>query len=220
MLHAIHEISGPATTLGAAPPPLPVGPAIPHWLFERPITVGLVVGAFALASWVVLSRRGEERRALLVGGALAVIAVSVGAVGSLVETTRERLIRLSNEFVDAVAARETDVASAMLADDLVIAMGGTQLPGGAGLARRALETFHEKVKVTDHLVTDESATGGASGGASQFFVRASSDVGPGTAWFRLSWREGPAGVWKIFLIEVLRVNGRSPEEAGAGLLAG
>jgi hypothetical protein len=217
VLPAILDILGPiGSTLASAPPPLPQSPTIERWLFERPILAGVGFGAFALVAFFVLNRRGEARRGLLVGGILAIAAVAFAASGLLVETPRERLIRLSNELVDAVAAGQPDAAGAMLADDLVIAIGSTPVPGG-GFARRALETFRDNVRVTEHVVTDESATLGAqpTSGASQFLVRATTDIGFATAWVRLNWRLDQSDDWKVYLIEVLRVNGQTPEGVGA-----
>jgi hypothetical protein len=218
MLHTIPEILGPTQTLLASvPAPLPPPPALQAWLFERPILSALVLAAFGLAALILLFRRGEQKRGLIVGGALIGGAVAIAALGILVETTHERLIRLSNDLVDAAAEGRVDDAEAMLSDDLVIAMGGTTLPlSGGTLARQALNGLRDEVRVNEHYVSEESATvvEGGDSGASQFLVRATSNAGPGTAWFRLNWRLDASGEWRIHLIEVLRVNGQNPEGAG------
>ena len=172
-------------------------------------------GAQGPAALILLFRRGDQKRGLIVGGALLAAAIVFAVLGVMVETTHERLIRLSNEFVDAAAEGRVDDAEAMLADDLVIAVGGTTLPGRT-LARRGLDALRDDIRVNDHFVSEESATvvAGGGNGASQFLVRATSNTGPGTAWFRLNWRLQPAGGWRIHLIEVLRVNGQNPEDAG------
>lgn len=218
MLHAVLDILGPiAPTLASAPPPLPPSPALERWLFERPVVLGFFLAAFAVAAFLVLNRRGDAKRGVLAGLVLLVLAIAVVATGLGVETRRERLIRLSNEFVDAVVEGDAPAATGLLADDLVVALGSTPIPGGAGLARRAIETFGENVSVSEYIVTDESAAvgKGTNSGASQFLVRATSDLGPGTAWVRLNWRYDPSDDWTIYLIEVLRVNGQTPEGAGA-----
>ncbi len=218
MLPAILDILGPfASALASAPPPLPNSPAIQQWLFERPILVGVALAAFGIAAFFVLNRRGDAAKGIVAGLMLLLLGIAATVTGIAIETPRERLIRLSNEFVDAVVAGETNAATAMLAPDLVVAVGSTPLPGGGGLARRAIESFTESVNVSDYFVTDESATvnAQASSGASQFLARATSNLGPGSAWVRLNWRLDPSGEWTIYLIEVLRVNGQSPEGAGA-----
>lgn len=216
MLHTIHEFLGPSQSLIASvPTPLPPSPALQGWLFERPILSALVLAAFGLAALILLFRRGEQMRGLIVGGGLLAGAVAIAALGIVVETTHERLIRLSNELVDAAAEGRVDDAEGMLADDLVIAVGGTTLPGRQ-LARRALDGLREDIRVSEHYVSEESATvvAGGDSGASQFLVRAVSSMGPGTAWFRLNWRLDSSGEWRIYLIEVLRVNGQNPEGGG------
>lgn len=218
MLPAIIDILGPiGSALASAPPPLPPSPTIERWLLERPIVVGVALAAFGIAVFLVLNRRGEARNGALAGLALLALGIAATVTGVLVETPRERLIRLSNEFVDAVVAGETDAATAMLAPDLVVALGSTPLPGGGVLARQAIESFSASVNVTDYFVTDESATvgAGATSGVSQFLARASSNLGPGSAWVRLNWRLDESDDWKVYLIEVLRVNGQTPEGAGA-----
>ncbi|MGP1310887.1 MAG: hypothetical protein ACTS27_11885 [Phycisphaerales bacterium] len=205
--------------LASAPPALPGSPALQQWLFERPIVGGLILLAFALASFLVLNRMGKGPKALLVAGLLLLCAVGVTAAGVLVETPRERLIRLSNDLVDSVAEGRVDDARAMLADDLVVALGPSTLPGG-DFADRALDAFRSAVRVTEHVVTDESASAASppTSGVSQFLVRASTDVGFATAWVRLNWRQNPSGAWEVYLLEVLRVNGREPDgSAGFGL---
>jgi len=228
VLPAIHDILGraiaalataaPGPGAGAGPPgPLSDPAGLERWLFERPLVTGLALAAFAVALFVLLNRRGKPGRAVAVGGGFMAAAVLAAAVGFLVETPRERMLRLSNELVDAVAAGRTADAAALLADDLVVAVGSTPLPGGGALARSALESFGDRVRVTEHVVTDESARVGdpPTGGLTQFLVRATTDVGPGSAWVRLTWRKGADGAWRVAMLEVLRINGQSPEAVGA-----
>lgn len=215
MIGAILDIPG-LTVASAPPPPLPPAPALQRWLFESPILPSLALAALAVGLFVVLNRQGRGRGALIAGGGTLVLALAVAAAGALVDTPRERLMRLSRDLVGHIAAGRVDQARAMLDDDLVVAVGGGALPGGM-FARGALERLGNEVRITEHVVSDISASAGdaPTTGATQFLVRATSDAGFASVWVRLNWRKS-GDVWRVYLLEVLRVNGREPDGA-AGL---
>lgn len=213
------EIFGlPSILLAAAPPSLPQPPALEHWLFERPLVVGPAAIAIGFAFFLVLNRRNQAKQGILVGGGLAVLGAALLLVGTLVETTRERLIRESRALVDAVVAGEQGRVDALLSQELILSAGG---PGGVpirskALAMRAVEEFQSRVRVTEHGFGAAQAmvTSAGDSASSQFRVRAVTNFGPGVAWVRLSWRKEPDGQWRIHLIELLRINGREPGQTG------
>lgn len=211
----VTEIFGLSAFLAAAPPSLPAPPALEHWLLERPLVVGPGAFAVGFAAFLVLNRRNQAKQGLLLGGGLMLAGVALLALGMLVETTRERLIRHSRELVDAVVAGDAAAVDSLLSPDLVLSAGAVPIRSKP-LAMRAVEAFQREVRVTEHGVSAAQAmvTSQGASAATQFRVRAVSNFGPGVAWARLSWRKEPDSSWRIHLIEILRINGREPGSVG------
>ena len=216
------------------PPPLPAPPQLEHWLFERPLTSGGVLLAFAAISFLVFRARGRVREGGIIGGALLALAVGAALAGVLITTDRERIAERTERLIDAIAAGDVASAEGMLSDRLAMnlgrdagqeaesvasrAGGGERVEaGGAGvspdkrLALAGVALFGKQIALSDRTTTlRRAAMDGRDSGRTQARITVTEpSMGFAITWWQFAWeREG--GVWRVRAIDLLTFNGRPP----------
>lgn len=194
---------------------LPPAPPFDRWVLEQPVPLAAACLIAAFAVMVILQRRGDTKRGLIGGGVLVLVGVAVLATGMLIQTPRERLTRLTSEFIRRVFAADAVWAEATLADALVIASGG-----------QVYDTFgKEQLVATIHnfgaFDTREwaerprgSAIDGEGLGRTHSTIRVSAaymgnQTIPST--WEFTWRRPhPKDSWQVTRIECLTMFGRPP----------
>lgn len=200
----------------AQPPPLPDPPALEVWLFEQPVvSAGLALGAGALA-WFVLRAKGKPRQGTLAGGGLVALAVVLAVVGFVVETARERLAALSGDLLAAARAGDAARLDGLLADDLVLDLGGRGGDSGdKALVLEAVGKLKEQAVIDAVRVRSPVSLDGPNAARSQVWVRTGgAGFGPSLSWWMVSWRREAGGEWRAHLIELLLLNGEKPRGVG------
>ncbi|MBM4107401.1 MAG: hypothetical protein FJ255_01065 [Phycisphaerae bacterium] len=196
------------------PPDLPRPPLWEALLFERPLpaVVALLLVA-AIVAWTGLA--GGRRRALLIALAMAALAPAWCALAVLVTTDREAVARRSRDLVRAVAdVRVADVAR-ILDQDATLAY--FRAPAGLdrdGILREVERTLGGAYRVNEARVGRVQATlDGPDLARTQVKVTVVPEATayPHLSYWRLDWRRGDDGVWRVFAIEPLAIAGvRAP----------
>lgn len=200
------------------PPPLPEPPLLEAWLFERPVTAaGALLGA-GVVCFLVLRARGKSKGAVIGGGALIALAAAVALIGSVVETSRERVARLSAQVIARFQAADQAGLGVLLADDLVLDLGGGGVSAAGDSSDKALvleaaRAMQGQAVIDTSRVREPVAADGPRAARSQVFVRTGGGgFGPSLSWWMFSWRREPDGEWRVSLIELLLLNGERPRD--------
>lgn len=201
----------------AAPPRLPSPGQLQHWLFERPATSAVVLLAFALILLALFNRRNQLRRGTLIAGGVGVLAAGVFALGTFVTTDRERVLAASERFVLAAGAGDDATVDALLSDRMSVRVGGAATTWGRDWVldsvRRLGETFRFD---TFEYRSAQGVTDGPTSARTQFrVVAAGQGLGQAITWWRISWRKGTDGDWRIEDLDLLLINGMRPDGPGA-----
>jgi len=200
-----------------APPRLeePIGPLV--WVLEQPIVSAIVLAAVGVVVATLLSRRGQGRHGLAVGGALVAAGLAALGVGWAVETERERIEARSGALVSAAVDGDPAKIEPLLIENVALAASGRTmvspgLPTIVGLA----ETQRDAGVIESwRLSRLQSKIEGPNVGTTQFRVRVTPTRGrPTLSWWKLHWRRDAQGVWRVGTIDCLAINGR---EAGGGI---
>ena len=187
--------------LGASnlvPPSLPGPSIVQTFVFERPelfLILQMIAGAVLL--WRI-NNHGALKQLWWMPVACVALGGAVYIYGNAVETTRERLLRLTVEYVDALATGDLATVDAMTADQLVIEriMLSTDKDDLLRLLDRP-----EIRGITSHSV---NLRGGVrdneNAGRTQASVSATHETfgrtsAPGI--FEFGWRRTPEGEWKV-----------------------
>lgn len=189
------------------------GNAFERWVLESPWGVALALLAAGVVGAWTLNQRARARPALiaLIAGALG--AAAVIATGLLVETERERVIRLTGAFVDSVAASDAQQADALLDTRLIVLTTGNEVTGfGKGEVLAIVRGFDR------FGLTNVQRTHGGAEVQGRFTARSRITVrvegGPvgaplGSTW-ELGWTKHSDGAWRIVRLEAITIAGRAP----------
>lgn len=193
------------------PQPLPPGPIVGRLTLESPAPLIACLVVAALAVWLA-SREPARRRGRVVAGLLVVVALGVGVLASVVETTPERLSRHSKELVAAVAAADADALNRRL--DPAVVLITFEREGAEPLdmiVQRVATEFAKggRLELKDYGVLEVQASSETPRrGRVQIKVRATLASGvPGVSWWRLDYHLGDDGEWRVSGIQPLAISG-------------
>lgn len=201
----------------AAPPRLPTPGQVQHWLFERPMTGCAALLAFALVLLALFNRRDQLRRGVIAAGAVAALAAVVFALGTFVTTDRERVLNASERFVLAAGAGDDATVDALLSDRMSVRVGGAATTWGREWVLDSVRRLGESYRFdTFEYRSPQGVTDGPTSARTQFRVVAAGEgLGQAITWWRISWRKGADGLWRIEELDLLLINGMRPDGAGA-----
>lgn len=193
------------------PPPLTPGPIVERLTLESPAPLIACFLVAALAFWLA-SREPARRRGRVVAGILLVMAVGVGVLSSVVETTPELLSRQSRELVSLVAAADADALSGRLEPGVVLIT--FEREGAEPLdmiVQRVASEFAKggRLELRDYGVLEVQASSETPRrGRVQIKVRATLASGiPGVSWWRLDYHLGDDGEWRVSGVQPLAISG-------------
>jgi hypothetical protein len=179
-----------------------------HWP-----TVVVLAAAAAITGWLAFAR--DDRRLLVAGGAIAVLATGVALLGTLVVTDRESALQATRNFVlDAEEGRVNDLV-AWLDPDATLHVGRVESPGYPRESLvSALEQLDGPHRVKDNTITLLDAAMDASGVLwVELACLTSTDSSYGTVPSRwiFEWMPPVDGrPWKVRSLTAVSVAGRTP----------
>jgi len=210
--------------LGFDPPdfdPLP-GPPISQWLvLEQPwyLTGALVVLGVAILEWL---RRQESLKAgIIIGGAVVLLGAGVMLLGSLVETDRERVKRLTRDLIGAIATPNAYRTDLLLGEEGgVVAERGRweftrdEVLGEIRSAQQAGGRYAVAgvgFKVSSYRLREIRAQV-LSAGFAKTQVNVVGELESGrimpASWWEIDWVREPGDRWRARLIETIWIQGR------------
>lgn len=196
----------------ADPTPLPRAPWWEVIVLQQPI---FAAGALILAGvllFVRMNQLGRAKRGGLLLAACALAAAAVYAIGSLIETPRERMVRQTEALIGAVRRGDAAALDAILDDSCQLQM--FLYPEGVGkpeIIARVGRSFADggEYQLKEAAVLEmQSSRDGPSSGRTQFKIRVTSRDGfLNLSWWRLSFRLGPSDQWRVVRIEPVVIGG-------------
>lgn len=192
------------------PPDLPAPPMLETLLFERPLPA--LVGLAVVAAAVGYAGVSRARKPMVVAAA-AILLLGAGlfATAASVTTDRERVLEGSRRLVDAVAGARVSELDALLDRDArllyFVTPAGLDKPG---ILERVGRDMTGPYRVREHTVQDvQAARDGPDLARTQVKVTVvpESTGFPHLSYWRLDWRRGPDGTWRVFSIEPLAIAG-------------
>jgi hypothetical protein len=183
-------------------------------VLESPWPTVVVLGLLA-AFLIRLAFGRDDRRLLLAGGVAGAFAVTVGVVGSLVRTDRERALAATTAFVDDAVAGRIDDLLAWLHPDATLHVARIESPG---YPRESLERALVQLEGV-HRIQDNTITllDGADDDSGSIWVelacltRTDSSYGTVPSRWIFEWIPPPPGrPWEVRSITAVSVAGRVP----------
>jgi len=195
------------------PTPLPAAPLWERLLLENPWPLTILLLAGAGIAWTVLNNRARPRDATKAAIALAGAGVGVFVLATLVSTTREGLRTAAADLVravaraDAPAVRDACTSEAALywwvnpkglpLDDILDRVGRDFIPGGTYAVKDlAILASQAHVESPDHARVQIKVR-----------VTPQSTGFPNISWWRLDYRLGSDGRWRVHGIQPLAISG-------------
>jgi len=192
----------PAMTL---PPPS----LIEAFVLENPwpIVIGLIIAANVI--W--LGWRYRSTRPALAGAIMCVVlAIGVGVLGQVVETSAEIVQRQTRAFVEAVMDGDVQTTSTLIGDSARLQVLGQDLGFDADEIRALVARADEAIATNAIRLIDGAATGRETAD-SVLDQRTSSAAGFAVPnQWRLQWKRTGPGRWQIVTINWLSWDGRRP----------
>lgn len=189
----------------------PLGPMV--WILEQPLVGALTLAAVGIAAWAMLKRRDQPKLGLSIGAGMIALAAAVAVIGSLIETDRERIEDSSREFVVAAVAGDIAALDRLILANAALAISGrTAADDGRDRIEQLSQAQAQAGVIESWRVSRmQSTLDGPNVGTTQFRARVTARVGgPTLTWWKLHWRRDAQGVWRIWAIDCLAVNGREP----------
>jgi hypothetical protein len=183
-------------------------------VLESPWPTVVVLGLMAAALvWLALVR--DDRRLLIGGGVLGLLAILVGVVGTMVVTDRERALAATTAFVDDAVAGRIDDLLAWLHPDATLHVARIESPGYPRESlERALGQLDGVHRIQDNSITLLDAADDGSGSIwveLACLTRTDSSYGTVPSRWIFEWMPPPPGrPWKIRSITAISVAGRAP----------
>ncbi|MFM1832116.1 MAG: hypothetical protein RLZZ461_432 [Planctomycetota bacterium] len=183
-------------------------------VLESPWPTVVVLGLMAAALvWLALGR--DDRRLLIGGGILGLLAIVVGVVGTMVVTDRERALAATTAFVDDAVAGRIDDLLAWLHPDATLHVARIESPGYPRESlERALGQLDGVHRIQDNSITLLDAADDGSGSIwveLACLTRTDSSYGTVPSRWIFEWMPPPSGrPWEIRSITAISVAGRAP----------
>lgn len=204
----------------AAPPQLPAPPEIQHWLFERPLTSGLVLLAIALIAVVGGRAQGRARYGRLVGAGIGALAGLVVLVSLLVTTDREKVHAATEAVMQAIRTGDAPGAEPFFADAVTFIAAGGAASVEKPWIMDTVDLFPDQLQIEGVKAPQRRVSVDGEGLArSQLQVRGGpSGATANLTWWQFSWRRAEDGQWQIHGMDLLLLNGKTPDPAIAALI--
>lgn len=190
--------------------------AVTSMLFEDPLMLLLGLIGVAAVLWALSRSRGDTR---LMGGAMMALALAlaIGVLSWLVETSREKLLARTNEFVKAVEAHDAASLNTMLTPDASVVGPNKRVWLTRAAFDLGLQTFAKVYPDWDHRVIDANARQDRDDLAiSRIRVRSKlSDANPTpvpSEW-EFIWTREAQGDWQIQEIRPIKIMEQTPTRA-------
>jgi hypothetical protein len=186
-------------------------------VLESPWPTAVVLGlSAALLIWLALGR--DDRRLLVGGGLAGVLAISIGIIGSVVWTDRERALAATTAFVDDAVAGRVGELLAWLHPDATLHVARIESPGYPRESlERALNQLDGPHRIQDNAIT---LLEGADDGSGSIWVelacltRTDSSYGTVPSRWIFEWIPPPPGrPWVVRSITAVSVAGRTPSSS-------
>lgn len=193
--------------------PLPEPPLLQRYIFEAPAlpAIGLVIAGVIVL--IAFATRGRAKAGLVVMLAAGLLAGSLLLADAMVETTRETVLKRQDELVAATAGVRLAELDGLLEVDARV-RGSRLWQLRAGLDRGGILSVVESVLGVRYPVEEiaiierQAVIDGPNSARSQVYIRVrAGGSGRTFAWFRVYWRLGPDGEWRVIEIEPLFISG-------------
>lgn len=191
---------------------IPQSSLLTRYVLENPWPAAIVLLAAAgIVGWMGF-REGlvNRQRAAFV---LALAAIAVAAIGTLITTSGERAKHLTRELVERTVSRDIVAAAALLSDDAVIAFGSPQNPGyGVEYINELLDRSLNHDIESNSITTLRGATESNDAGIAQ--LACATTVGgfpyPNVSQWLIRVTRQSDGAWKVSHITCVSVNNQTP----------
>lgn len=184
-----------------------------HLLLENPwpLVIVLICAAAVLR---VIGRR-HDKRALNVAALLTLLAAGgVIALAHFVATPRERVTAATHALLDATADNDPATIERLLAPRIVLTDEAGNVKVSVGELRprldRALEKFPINSQRAKTLMVETRGDGFASAHLALRTGFADNAYPPAHTQWRLEWRRGEDGAWRLVEVRWLKWMGRTP----------
>ncbi|HYE02889.1 MAG TPA: hypothetical protein VD963_06610 [Phycisphaerales bacterium] len=208
---AAHLVTAPAGAVpawlgGHEPAPLPPAPALARLFLENPWPAWAALAVAAVTAYVLWNQARRRAGALAAAG-LGLLGAALWSLAAVVVTPREELAARTRELVAVVAAGDAARLASFLTEDMTASagpLGGTLtrervLGEVAGAPSRGwrLETYR--------VLEVRAAVDAPHAGRTHARVRVTPEATgtPIISWWRLHWRAGPEGAWRLETAELL-----------------
>ncbi len=191
------------------PTPLPGSPLLDHLLFENG---SLLPAALLLASasvFLVLKSRGNPGKGALAAVVLVVLALGARLTSRFVTTTRETIAASARALVAAVASADLNGVDAHLAQDATLRAWLYPLAiDKPTILEEIRKTFTSQYPLKEHAILElQTSKDGPEVARVQVKIRAvpREQEFPHLSWWRLDYRKGTDGIWRVRRVEPLAV---------------
>lgn len=191
------------------PAPLPGAPLLDRLLFENDY---LLPGTLLLASaavFLVLKSRGNPGKGALAAVVLVLLAVGATLTSRLVTTPRETIAASARALVAAVANADLNALDAQLAPDATLRAWLYPFAiDKPTILDEVRKTFTNQYPLKEHAILElQASKDGPEVARVQVKVRAvpREQEFPHLSWWRLDYRKGTDGVWRVRRVEPLAV---------------
>jgi hypothetical protein len=188
-------------------------PLFEHLLLENPwpLVIVLICGAAVLR---VIARRHEKRAFNLAALVTLLLAGGIIALAHLVHTPRERVTAATHELLDATADNDPATIERLLDPRIVLADEGGNVRISVGELRPRLDRALEKFPLASQRAKDLAVEVRGKDVASAYLALRTGFTDnaypPAHTQWRLEWRCGDDGVWRLVEVRWLRWMGRTP----------
>lgn len=195
------------------PPPLPPPSGLEHYTLESPWALAVLLLAAAGVCWIFLVPT-RRRQGLFASAVLTLAGLGLIALGSLIDTPRERVQQSVVGLVDAIALGQPREADALLASNAAIydLEGSTPIDKNQ-ILDRVRNDFGKggRYELSDHTVLEaQVALDSVTLAKTQVKVRVSSKDwgGPYISWWRMDLTRDAQSHWQITGIQPISLPGR------------
>lgn len=195
-------------SIGGNVPPLPKPPALESLLFESPALLIIALVVLALAGFFGFRAQGRASRGALLAGISLLLAGALYLMSALITTPREQMANRTRELVRAVAEADLAMLESLLDPDArLVWIRQSTIYTRPQLLERVRQDMGERYRVEDWAILKLQATrDGPRVGRTQTQVRVNAG-GLNFSWWKIDWRLGDDGQWRVVGIEPLFIGG-------------